>query len=325
VQLRFEAHVSGSDRRCLPTSVVGGRHIVLTVTANLMLEILTQANPVVVGVLAGSLPTVSMLLCSLMAVSFKFTSTFESSAQNYCAGKLPSVTIVVGLLVDSFSTGFTGLILGAVAKELFPQIDTDSKHDNLLGITIGFFVGCFFVNYLDYFVTSLENVLSWAMATNGVENSPSLDAAEQLESQQMLNHIAPQHASYNSLDSSLFRFSSNVSTNGEMSDAGSVEDGDEPLIMLAAQATASPVHRQRIRSKIIELVDSIVSMERKSRALHGYVRNNMPHSEAELYADHIDEDIHRFQYLLDNCRRYRPRARRRYIYFYNRSLFLVLM
>jgi hypothetical protein len=47
------------------------------------------ASPVIVGVLAGSLPTVSMLLCSLMAVNIEFTSTFESSAQNYCAGKTP--------------------------------------------------------------------------------------------------------------------------------------------------------------------------------------------------------------------------------------------
>lgn len=53
-----------------------------------MLDFLDEANPVLVGVLAGSLPTISMLLCSLMAVNTKFSSTFESSAQNYCAGKL---------------------------------------------------------------------------------------------------------------------------------------------------------------------------------------------------------------------------------------------
>lgn len=169
-----------------------------------------------------------------------------------------------------------------------------------MGITAGFFIGCFFVNYLDYFVTWVEGQLDSLMKTNGVDNSPSVDvSAEQLESQQLLIQVAPQHASYNSLES----LPRGGATNTEGSDAGSEPDGDVPLMMLAQQAVASPMHRQRIRMKVAELVTGISSMEQKSRALHGYLNHGMPPTEAEVYADQIDEEIHHFQYMLDNCRR----------------------
>lgn len=51
-----------------------------------MLEIIDSFNSVAVGIMAGSLPTLSMMFCSLLAVNVQFTSTFEASAQNYCAG-----------------------------------------------------------------------------------------------------------------------------------------------------------------------------------------------------------------------------------------------
>jgi len=226
------------------------------------------------GVLAGSLPTVSMLLCSLLAFNVKFSSTFEASAQNYCAG----------------------LILGAVAKELFPEIEIHSKKENLVGITVGFFIGLFFVNFQDYFVTWIENLMSSWTKEDANSSGDENDTAEREYI------LTEQNASYNSLESG--DFSPNPGTNiSEVSECESPKNGDAPIMLLAAQAIASPIHRQRIRSKMTELMQSISSIEQKSRFLHSYLHQSIPQIEAEKYADQVDEEIHKLQYSIDHCRR----------------------
>lgn len=188
---------------------------------------------------------------------------------------------------------------------MFPQIETDSKHDNLLGITIGFVIGLFFVNYLDYFVTAVENSLSCWNEVNDVGNlrRSSEDAAES----ELKYILPPTHShpkeSYNSLDLDFEEKHGAYDTNSEISDGLSDAGHDDPIILLATQAIAYPEHRQRIQKKIGELVDSISSMEQKSKYLHNYLNNSLPHGDAEQFADEIDEEIHRFQYSLDNCRR----------------------
>lgn len=196
---------------------------------------------------------------------------------------------------------YAGLILGAVAKELFPQIETDSKQDNVVGITIGFVIGLIFVNYLDYFVTTVENSLSYLTGANDGTNlrRNSEDATEK-EVTHILTHS--QHNSYSSLD--LEGKHTEYEIRSQVSDGGSEDGHDEPIIMLASQAIAYPEHRQRLQRKMAELIYSISSMEQKSAYLHNYLNNSLPHKDAEKFADEIDEEIHRFQYNLDNCRRY---------------------
>jgi len=63
------------------------------------------------------------------------------------------------------------------------------------------------------------------------------------------------------------------------------------------------VHRERIRKKAAELVDSICNIENKADYLHKYVNKTLKLSEAEVFAEQIDEEIHKFQYNLDHCRR----------------------
>lgn len=193
--------------------------------------------------------------------------------------------------------------MGAVAKELFPQVSGDSKHDSMLGFTVGFLLGLFFVNYLDYFVTSVESLLLWMTKSDGREFSASYDAADETEGQHILSvqNVNYSAVTYGALEGGGGRKSG---TNSEFSDAGSEADGDGPIMLLAAQAIASPLHRERIRGKISELIESISTIEQKSRHLQNYVHQTVPHAEAEQYADQIDEEIHRFQYSLDNCRRY---------------------
>lgn len=198
-----------------------------------------------------------------------------------------------------------GLILGAVAKELFPQISTVSKADNLVGISIGFFAGLFFINYLDYFVTFVENnmtcltrydsgnvgALSFDDASGGLINinlSPSNGEKQPLSG-------FDDNKSYQSLDTNELDMETG-------SDYGSESGQDHPVILLASQATASPMHRERIRVKIAELIESVCNIERKLKCLHK-TKSQPNLSEAEISADQIDEEIHRFQYKLDHCRR----------------------
>lgn len=107
--------------------------------------------------------------------------------------------------------------------------------------------------------------------------------------------------SYNSIEEEGKR--SRAGTNSEIYDSGSEADHDDQIILLASQAVQSPKVRERIRCKVNELIESISSIEDKSRFLHDYLHQAVPHADAELYADQIDEEIHRFQYNLDNCRR----------------------
>lgn len=192
-----------------------------------------------------------------------------------------------------------GLILGAVAKELFPQIDTENQQDNLLGITVGFVAGLFFVNYLDYFVTAVENSLTCWNAPGAEDLRRSSEDFEVQELRSIM--VQDLKGSYNSIEDEGKR--SRAGTNSEIYDSGSEADHDDHIILLASQAVASPKVRERIRCKINELINSISSIEDKSHYLHNYVHQSLAHVDAEMYADQIDEEIHRFQYNLDNCRR----------------------
>lgn len=161
------------------------------------------------GVLVGSLPTVSMLLTSLLTFNAKISSTFESTAQNFCAG----------------------LIIGAVAKELFPQIDTDNKYDNLVGISVGFFIGIIFVNFLDYLVDFIQHNCSCC----GFEGDGDSDSAD--------NSINGSDVENSGLQLQYQSIGSRELVEDSGSESGSEADQSEPIIMLASQAIASPMHR----------------------------------------------------------------------------------
>ena len=85
--------------------------------------------------LVGILPAISMSLAGIFSSLIQLDSTMESTSQNYCAG----------------------LILGAVAMELFPQMLSLPSNDSFLGMTIGFVIALVFLNGLDYIVNMVEN------------------------------------------------------------------------------------------------------------------------------------------------------------------------
>ena len=94
----------------------------------------------VVALTIGLLPTISMLSLSLLAMRcYPNTSEiFESVTQNLCAGHQCNLWLIIN--IDE-----SGLIMGAVAKELFPQISSDSNNTNIfIGVSIGFTIALAF-------------------------------------------------------------------------------------------------------------------------------------------------------------------------------------
>lgn len=173
----------------------------------------------------------------------------------------------------------------------------------MLGITVGFVAGLFFVNYLDYFVTAVENNLTcWNASTEDLRRASEDYDVQEIRSIMVQDLKGSSYHSIEDQQRQLSRADSKAGTNSAY-DSGSEADHDEEIILLASQAVASPKVRERIRCKINELISSISSIEDKSRFLHDYLLQSLPHADAELYADQIDEEIHRFQYNLDNCRR----------------------
>jgi zinc transporter ZupT len=212
-----------------------------------------------------------------------------------------------------------GLILGAVAKELFPQLNSDSQLDKLVGISVGFFAGLFFVNFLDYVVEWFENKCNESVTSEDDPEKMNIELTGSM-SYQSLNDFEEDSVDMESGSSK--KGSPNGSFRGSPKGKGSPTgsarkhshsmddetDPDAPVLQLASQAIASPTHRDKIRKKVSELVKSIDNIEEKSNFLlisgrSGSQGQSLSDLNEETYADQIDEEIHKLQYNLDHCRR----------------------
>ena len=102
---------------------------------------MVQIDGVKLALIVGAAPTVSMMLCSLIASHIKTKPQIEAIFQNFAAG----------------------LILAAVAGELFPLLSKDASDESLLpnstrmgGVTIGFAVALLVIYGLEIVVESFE-------------------------------------------------------------------------------------------------------------------------------------------------------------------------
>lgn len=89
------------------------------------------------GLFVGLVPTLSMLTGSLLLMRYEVRPLTEACFQNFCAG----------------------LILAAVAGELFPlAVSNESRMVTLQGISFGF-IGCLlFIHGVDYFIHYLQEI-----------------------------------------------------------------------------------------------------------------------------------------------------------------------
>lgn len=88
------------------------------------------------GVLVGCIPSFAMMVASIVLMNYKISETLEAGFQNFAAG----------------------LILAAVAQELFPLLSDIPGADGGIGLAIGFALGLLVIYGLDKVMGDLEEV-----------------------------------------------------------------------------------------------------------------------------------------------------------------------
>lgn len=264
-------------------------------------------NTIFFALFVGALPTTAMLTTSLFGSSIDLSASFEAGSQNYCAG----------------------LILGAIAKELFPLLNAFPIEDSFVGISVGFFLGLSFLSSLDYIVGAIESFYehqppeSPKQSTIEGEEKKGLLPYYQLNEGEDQQTDSPAKIGSASGEKDAMSMKSRDVIVDDKSDNDSVDstDEDHALLQLAFQATSYPKHRDQIVQCFHDLVKFIQSIEEKSKKLMSCmeqikpehnpkprnpsfveVRNNTTKI-METCADEIDQEIHQLQYYLDNCRR----------------------
>lgn len=173
--------------------------------------------------------------------------------------------------VEAFVQNFAaGLILGAVAGELFPELLDHSRGVSLLGVTVGFAIGIGAIHGLEYLVEFLEK-----MPVDGITTSTHYSA-----SSPSLTYPAGFEA-----DEAAMLYRTPVV--------------DDVHAERASAALSRPENRTHLRSQLHDLVDTIHLVDAKAHELEASTNAK----QRELLADSIDEHVHTLHYKLDRCRR----------------------
>eukprot|EP01038_Epipyxis_sp_PR26KG_P007894 gene7894-10713_t len=214
---------------------------------------LSDIPGVELGFLIGAVPTIAMMLSETYFVKYAVSPQTEACFQNFAAG----------------------LIIAAVAQELFPLVNESTPTNAMIGVSGGFVVALSMIYGLEYLVSYIEE-----------------NADKQVEKSSIKSRTYP--IGLNPDESSLEGF--------EMKDLAqiSVEDWEEEPIVRASLALASQNHRNHIKEHLKELLDQVKAMEEKSDSL---LEKRLSVKQTEQIAEEIDSEIHNLQYKLDHCRR----------------------
>eukprot|EP01038_Epipyxis_sp_PR26KG_P007931 gene7931-10764_t len=247
----------------------------------------------ILGASIGFFPSLCMLITSLFSSIINQPSPeFEANTQNFCAG----------------------MILAAVARELFPLIDLSksSLQQSIYGISFGFFIGLFFVHFLDFavdYVSKQIEVLRVSLVSRNSFDVENISLLKTKESElttiksSINNNSVADLKSYQSIDSTT-PFENSSKSNYSIEDASDEDDpeSNKVVITLATQATSSLAHRKRIEERVTQLVTFICTLEEQATGLIAGGKT-LSALDLEIRADQIDESIHKLQYGVDNCKR----------------------
>lgn len=94
------------------------------------------------------------------------------------------------------------------------------------------------------------------------------------------------------------------------------EERESQILLFASEAVSSSAHREKIHRRFSEFVDCIDGLVEDSNAFIALLPTELNISSRskstygsisamiiELEAEKIDQDIHKIQYILDNCKR----------------------
>uniref|UniRef100_A0A7S3M8C8 Uncharacterized protein n=2 Tax=Spumella elongata TaxID=89044 RepID=A0A7S3M8C8_9STRA len=230
------------------------------------------------GFFVGAFPTLAMMIASCLLTTYEVGPKIEACFQNFAAG----------------------LIIAAVAGELFPIMASSSEQNSVLGITIGFVGGLLVVFGLEKVVDYLENLppsMFQRLSTEESVHGISLSAFDRVGS----DDSSPRKRTFTYPEGA---GPADFLEEGE-GDLAHNEDGDEwedEPVNRASQAIAAPEHRGHIREHLQELLTVVKSMEDKSNELleRG---DELTVPQEEAIAEKIDEEVHSLMYKLDHVRR----------------------
>ena len=220
---------------------------------------------------------------------------------------LSHVTIS-GIVEACFQNLAAGLILAAVAAELFPLLQDDKipPQDQMVGITIGFVVGLVILNGTEPAVEACIAALSrkpGRRATEGSEHNV-VDPPANINTtvgQRKKSDIPFDDIEEQALSTELR--SMRRTGPGDLSERDLLSEWAYDPVELSSVALAQqPNHRSHLEDHLVEIHGRVVDMEIKAARLVG--EDSLSQKDSEQIAEEIDEAIHVLQYKLDHCRRY---------------------
>ena len=249
------------------------------------------------ALLVGMIPTVSMGVASFFLSQVTVSGVVEACFQNFAAG----------------------LILAAVAAELFPLLLASDvpAFQSIVGITVGFAIGFLVLNATEWFVEKCIDIL------NRLNRRDSLMSIIQSLFQPRAPVVTEQSVGIDIQqvpDTSATRKKTDISfhdieekglscelrlmrmRSGSVGENGSSRDllsewMYDP-VELSSVAIALPNHRLHLEEHLLEIHSDVVAMEQKSLRLVG--DDQLSQRDTEQISE---EAIHLLQYKLDHCRR----------------------
>lgn len=223
-----------------------------------------------------------MTLATILLTKVEATPQVEASLQNFAAG----------------------LIIAAVAGELFPIMLESGDTPSFIGITCGFVVGLAAIYGLEHLAEQLEHVGDADGSKHSKHSAVVIKSFPRVVDESSHHHrrdvtlemTSPTEARsplYHSIDVHAMEHGQPPSTLLYEEDA--IERASHILI-------SKPEHRSHIVEHLNELLDSIQQMEQKSDQLTN--NHDLSVRQKEDMAEFIDEKVHMLQYKLDHCRRY---------------------
>lgn len=213
---------------------------------------------IAVAFIIGAAPTATMLCASFILSQVEVGHQIEACVQNFAAG----------------------LILSAVAGELFPILLEDKTIPSIIGISVGFVVAMVIIYGLEHTIERIESMpdkslLGFLQFSSGSTEVP----------------VTPE-------DRGLFTLPEGLDE--EMGLYEQVQQYDDEPVAQASIALTTPAHRRHIELHLAEVADTILTMEAQSNRLSSEV---LSIAQKESIAESIDEGVHGIQYKLDHVRR----------------------
>lgn len=183
-----------------------------------------------------------------------------------------------------------GLILAAVASELFPVLLEKTDGPSYIGITLGFLVALSLIYGLEALINFFENTPEDELYQFNIFGES--DKSNKSTKNPILVKTLPKaYADLTDEDEHALI---------EMGQSSNEFVWQEDQVERASVAINIPQHRRHLYDHLEELMDIIKSMEDKSTAL---LTQPLTIHESENIAESIDEQTHSLQYKLDHCRR----------------------